>query len=62
MKGKHYYIAVILDLFSRKVIAHRISTVASTKLITAAFRQAYAERAPCPGLIFHGDRGTQYAS
>ncbi len=62
LKGKHYYIAVILDLFSRKVIAHRISTVASTKLITAAFRQAYAERTPCPGLIFHSDRGTQYAS
>ena len=62
MKGKHYYIAVILDLFSRRVIAHRISTVASTKLIAAAFRQAYAERTPCPGLIFHSDRGTQYTS
>ena len=44
LKGKHYYIAVILDLFSRKVIAYRISTVASTKLIAAAFRQAYAQR------------------
>ena len=62
MKGKHYYIAVILDLFSRKVIAHQISTVASTKLIAAAFRQAYAERTPDDGLIFHSDRGTQYAS
>ena len=63
LKGKHYYyIAVILDLFSRKVIAHRISTVASTKLIAAAFRQAYAERTPGDGLIFHSDRGTQYAS
>ena len=62
MKGKHYYIAVILDLFSRKIIAHRISTIASTKLIAAAFWQAYAERTPCPGLIFHSDRGSQYAS
>ena len=62
LKGKHYYIAVILDLFSRKVIAHRISTVASTKLIAAAFREAYAERTPDDGLIFHSDRGTQYAS
>ena len=62
LKGKHYYIAVILDLFSRKVIAHRVSTVASTKLIAAAFRQAYAERTPDNGLIFHSDRGTQYAS
>ncbi len=41
---------------------HRISTVASTKLIAGAFRQAYAERTPCSGLIFHSDRGTQYAS
>ncbi len=62
MKGKHYYIVVILDLFSRKVIVHRVSTVASTKLIAAAFRQAYAERTPDDGLIFHSDRGTQYTS
>ena len=62
LKGKHYYIAVILNLFSRKVIAHRVSTVASTKLIAAAFRQAYVERTPDDGLIFHSDRGTQYAS
>ena len=62
LKGKHYYIAVILDLFSRRVIAHRISTAASTKLISAAFRETYAERAPSNGLIFHSDRGTQYTS
>ena len=37
LRGMHYYIAIILDLFSWKVIAHRISTVASTKLIAAAF-------------------------
>lgn len=62
MKGKHYYIAAILDLFSWRVIANRISTVASTKLITAAFRYTYAERTPNEGLIFHSDRETQYTS
>lgn len=62
VKGKYHYIAVILDLFSRKVVAHRISTVASTKLIAGTFRQAYEERRPNNGLIFHSDRGTQYTS
>ena len=62
LKGNHYYIVVILDLFSREVVANRISTIASTKLIAAAFRQAYAERIPDDGLSFHRDRGTQYAS
>lgn len=62
MKDKHSYITIILEPLSRKVVSHRISTVASTKLIAAAFRQAYAERTPNDGLIFHSDRGTQYAS
>lgn len=46
LKGKNYHIAVILARFFRKVIAHRISAVASAKLIAAAFRQGYADRSP----------------
>lgn len=60
--GKVYYICVIIDLFARKVVAHKISLTHSTQLVTATFRQAYAERHPKDGLIFHSDRGSQYIS
>ena len=61
--GEHYfYICVIIDLFSRKVIAHKISKRNSTQLITATFKMAYEERHPSSGLIFHSDRGAQYTS
>ena len=62
LKGKHHYIAIIMDLFSRKIIAYKSSTSCSTRLITRAFKQAYAERHPTKGLIFHSDRGSQYTS
>lgn len=58
----YYYIYAILDLFARKVIAYRVSKKNSTQLVTFTFRQAYSERAPEPGLIFHSDRGSQYTS
>ncbi|MGM9671106.1 MAG: DDE-type integrase/transposase/recombinase [Oscillospiraceae bacterium] len=59
IKDDYLYICVILDLFSRKVVAHRISQKNSTQLITGTFKQAFEKR-DCPaGLIFHSDRGTQ---
>jgi len=60
--NKKFYICVIIDLYSRKVIAHRISVRNSTQLVTSTFRQAFAERQPLEGLIFHSDRGSQYTS
>ena len=61
--GDHYfYVCVIIDLFSRKVIAYKISKRNSTQLITATFKMAYEERQPPSGLIFHSDRGAQYTS
>jgi len=58
----YYYIAAIIDLFSRKVISYRISKQNSTQLVTLAFKKAYSERNPAPGLVFHSDRGKQYMS
>ena len=58
----YHYICAILDLFARKVIAYRVSKKSSTQLVTFTFRQAYSERVPDPGLIFHSDRGAQYTS
>ncbi len=61
--GDHYYyICVILDLFSRKVIAYKISRKNSTQLITSTFRAALTKREIGPGLLFHSDRGTPYTS
>lgn len=57
-----YYICVILDLFSRKVVAYRVSESQSTQLVTLTFKQAYMQRLPPVGLIFHSDRGSQYLS
>lgn len=62
LKDKHYYICVIVDLFSRRVVAHKVSQKHSTQLISATFKKAWAERAPASGLIFHSDRGAQYTS
>ena len=56
------YTCVILDLFSRKVVAYKISKKNSTQLITSTFKMAWEQRSPKAGLIFHSDRGSQYTS
>lgn len=62
LKQKYYYICVIMDLFSRKIISYKIRQKQSAQLITSTFKQAYAERSPKKGLIFHSDRGIQYTA
>ena len=59
---KAYYICVILDLFSRRVLAFRISTKNSTQLTKGTFTKAWEERKPAAGLVFHSDRGSNYVS
>lgn len=61
-KGIFYYIAVIIDLYSRKVISYKISRKNSAHLITSTFKEAYNTRNPQTELIFHSDRGSQYTS
>ncbi len=58
--GKWYYLCVVIDLFSRKVIAWNISGKPDVELVMTAFRKAYAARKAPYGLIFHSDWGTQY--
>lgn len=62
LNDHYYYICVILDLFSRKIISYKISKKNSTQLITSTFRKAWELRSPEPGLVFHSDRGSQYTS
>ena len=60
--SKWYYLCVILDLFSRKVIAWNISGKSDAKLVIDTFKKAYSAR-KCPsGLMFHSDRGSQYTA
>ncbi len=56
------YLAVVLDLFSRKVIGWAVSSRIKKDLVIEAFRMAIGRREICPGLIFHSDRGSQYCS
>lgn len=62
LKDRYYYLCAIVDLYSRKVIAHKVSTRNSTQLITATLRMAYDSRMPGGNLIFHSDQGSQYTS
>lgn len=62
VNNSYIYICVILDLFSRKVISFKTSFKNSTQLIVTAFRTAFIERKPNPGIVFHSDRGAQYTA
>ncbi len=59
---KWYYLCIVMDLFSRKVIAWHVSAHADTELVITAFRRAYEKRKAPYGLMFHSDRGTQYTA
>lgn len=54
--------AVILDLFSRLVVGWTMASRINSKLVEDAFEMALWRRRPQPGLVFHSDRGSQYAS
>lgn len=60
--GRYLYVCVILDLFSRKVVAYRVSAQNTTYLITSTFKQAYKSRNSPQNLMFHSDQGAQYTS
>jgi putative transposase len=56
------YLAVVIDLFSRKVVGWSMSSRMKATLVCDALRMAIWQRKPKPGLIVHSDRGSQYAS
>jgi transposase InsO family protein len=56
------YLAAILDLFSRKIVGWASSERIDTALVLAAWNMALRHREPPAGLVFHSDRGVQYAS
>jgi transposase InsO family protein len=56
------YLAVVLDLYSRRVVGWAIRSTMATDLVCAAWHMALGRRRPPPGLIHHSDRGSQYTS
>lgn len=56
------YVAAILDLYSRQVVGWAVSQQINTELVLMALKMALCHRQPPAGLVFHSDRGVQYAS
>lgn len=56
------YVAMLLDLFSRRIVGLAMDERLDSGLCLAALREAVGVRHPGPGLIHHSDRGSQYAS
>ena len=58
--GGTVYLCAIMDLFSRKIIAHHISHKCDTNLAINTFKSAFEYRGEPEGLCFHSDRGSTY--
>ena len=56
------YLAVVIGLFNRQVVGFAMGQRVTRTLVMASLRMAWFRRDPAPGLIFHSDRGSQYAS
>ncbi len=56
------YLAIVKDLCTRKIVGYAFSDRIDTQLTLAALDMAYRRRRPGKGLIFHSDRGVQYAA
>ena len=56
------YLAVILDLFSRKIIGWSMQDRLEKRLVIDALLMALGQRKPAGGVLHHSDRGSQYAS
>jgi len=56
------YLAVLLDLYSRRVVGWAMSDKNDERLVLGALQMAIEQRRPLPGLTQHTDRGTTYAS
>jgi len=53
------YLAVVLDLYSRKVVGWAMASTMPAGLVMSALTMALQQRRPAPGLVLHSDRGSQ---
>ena len=56
------YLAVVMDLFSRRVVGWAMADHTQTSLVQEAFEMALLRRQPDQGLLHHSDQGSQYTS
>ena len=56
------YVCAVLDLFTRRIVGWAMAEHMTRQLVLDALQMADKVRKPAPGLIFHSDRGSQYAS
>jgi putative transposase len=59
--GTFCYLAILMDLFSRRIVGWHLADDMTESLVLRTLRLAVKERQPQPGLIHHSDRGGQYA-
>lgn len=62
MGRNKFYLCAILDLFSRKVIAYRLSSQNNTQLTINTFKDAFESRNRPNDLSFHSDQGSNYTA
>jgi putative transposase len=62
LKHEFIYLAVILDVYSRRVVGWNIDRTLQPQGALQALEHALRQRKPRPGLVHHSDRGLQYAS
>jgi transposase InsO family protein len=60
--GRWRYLAVVIDQFSRRLVGWRLGRQRTMDLTLRALDHAIARRRPKPGLVFHPDRGNEYAA
>jgi Transposase and inactivated derivatives len=56
------YLSVVMDVFNREIVGWALHDRLKKDLVVTALHKAFVNRDPQPGLIFHADRGSQYAS
>jgi putative transposase len=61
LQQEFIYLAVILDVYSRRVVGWSISRQLESSVAQQALESALKQRQPAPGLVHHSDRGVQYA-
>jgi transposase InsO family protein len=62
LQNKFAYLAMLMDLFSRKIVGWSLDLNMEAPLVIQALQFAIGQRQPAPGLIHHTDRGGQYAA
>ena len=62
VSGQWRYLAAVMDRHSRRLVGWSVSTRRDAALTREALRHAVRKRQPSPGLVFHSDRGIEYAA